>query len=75
MPQVFFFFFFSLTSPAIADPAVTHHFWPNHIQRLSSFPAKPNRKTPKNSNPTSKIDSNATKFVFNASKLKPRRKG
>jgi hypothetical protein len=65
----FFFFFFSLTSLA------THHFWPNHLQRISSFPAKPNQKTPKNSNPTSKIDYNTTKFVSNASKLKPRWEG
>ena len=81
---IFFFFFFLLLlphlsgdgTPTTTDPAVTHYFQPNHFQRLSSFPVKPNRKTPKNSNPISKIDSNAskidfnaTKFVFNASKL------
>jgi hypothetical protein len=86
-PGFFFFFFFSSSPsplqrrhlPATVDPAVTHHFRPNHLRRLSSFPAKPNRKTSKNSNPTSKIvynaskiDYNATKFVSNASKLKPR---
>jgi hypothetical protein len=66
----FFFFFFSLTSPATTDSAVTHHFWQH-----SSFSAKPNQKTLKNSNPTSKIDFNATKFVSKASKLKPRVEG
>jgi hypothetical protein len=72
-----FFFFFSSSpspvqrrhSPAMVDPAVTHHLRPNHLRRRSSFPAKPNRKTSKNINPTSKLDSNASNSVSNASKL------
>jgi hypothetical protein len=40
-----------------------------HLRRISSFPAKPNRKTPKNANPTLKIDSNSSKIDSNASTI------
>jgi hypothetical protein len=52
-----------------------------NLRQLSSFPAKPNRKTPKTANPTLKIDSNASKIDSNVSKLilnsklKPRGEG
>jgi hypothetical protein len=39
------------------------------LRRLSSFPAKPNRKKPKNANSTLKIDSNASKIDVNTSKI------
>ena len=47
--------------------------WPTvgvtHLRRISSFSAKLNWKTPKNTNPTSKIYSNASKIDFNASTI------
>jgi hypothetical protein len=48
--------------------AVTYVAMTN-LRQLSSFPDKPNRKTPKTANPTLKIDSNASKIDSKASKI------
>jgi hypothetical protein len=68
----FCLFFFLLLLPHLSGygkPSRDPPFPAKPSPATSSFLAKPNRKTPKNSNPTSKIDSNASKINYNAIKL------